>query len=353
MSKKLPDNQAFSKLIINWYRDNPRDLPWRDTQDPYIIWLSEIILQQTRVAQGMPYFYKFSEAYPTVKDLAMAPEEEVLRLWQGLGYYSRARNLHFCAKQIWFELGGNFPDNYKDLLKLKGVGSYTASAISSFAFGEAKAVVDGNVFRVLSRFFGIQTDIATGKAKKEFEALANSLIPKENPGEFNQAMMDFGSRQCTPRNPDCEACPLNGSCFAFKNDLIQVLPIKIKKTKVKERKIHYLVLKCGENWVWKKRSTGDIWAGLYDFPTEEIKSILDKYAELKTKEFIPPQKEYLHLLSHQRLKVQFSEIRLESSAQDHLKKLCEEQELAMVEEDKIDYLAKPKLIVNYLKDQGI
>jgi len=353
MSKKLTDNQAFSKSIIKWYRDNPRDLPWRETQNPYIIWLSEIILQQTRVSQGMPYFYKFSEAYPTVKDLALASEEEVLRLWQGLGYYSRARNLHFCAKQIWFELGGNFPDNYKDLLKLKGVGSYTASAISSFAFGEAKAVVDGNVFRVLSRVFGIYTDIATGKAKKEFEALANGLIPKENPGEFNQAMMDFGSRQCTPRNPDCEACPLNEFCFAFKNDLVQVLPVKIKKTKVKERQIHYLVLKCGENWVWKKRSTGDIWAGLYDFPTQEIKSILVKYAELKTKEFIPPQKEYLHLLSHQRLKVQFSEIRLEISGQDHLKRLCEEQELAMVEEDKIDYLAKPKLIVNYLKDQGI
>ncbi len=353
MSDKLPDNQAFSKTIIKWYRDNPRDLPWRDSQDPYIIWLSEIILQQTRVAQGMPYFYKFSEAYPTVKDLALAPEEEVLRLWQGLGYYSRARNLHFCAKFIWHELDGKFPDNYEDLLKLKGVGSYTASAIASFAFGEAKAVVDGNVFRVLARVFGIHTDIASGKAKKEFEALANGLIPQDNPGEFNQAMMDFGSRQCTPRNPDCGACPLKSSCFAYANDLVQALPVKIKKTKVKERKIHYLVLKCEDNWVWKKRNTGDIWAGLYDFPTEDIKTIVDKNEDLKALESIPPQKEYLHLLSHQRLKVQFSEIRLEKSSRDSLQKLCEEQELALVEEDKIDYLAKPKLIVNYLKDQGI
>ena len=207
MTLNPTDYQAFSYQIIRWYRENPRDLPWRNTLDPYKIWLSEIILQQTRVAQGLPYYEAFVNAYPTIQDLALAPEEDVLRLWQGLGYYSRARNLHFCAKTIWFDLDGKFPDNYTDLLKLKGVGSYTAAAISSFAFGEKKAVVDGNVFRVLARYFGIATDIASGPGKKEFELLANSIIPAENPAEFNQAMMDFGARMCVPKNPDCDSCP--------------------------------------------------------------------------------------------------------------------------------------------------
>ena len=186
-------------------------MPWRETQDPYAIWLSEIILQQTRVAQGLPYYEAFIQAYPSVKDLAEAEDEAVLRLWQGLGYYSRARNLHACAKYIWKELGGNFPSNYTGLLLLKGVGSYTAAAISSFAFGEVQAVVDGNVFRVLARYFGIATDIGSSKAKPEFEGLANRLIPQDTPGEFNQAMMDFGSRCCTPKNPGCDTCPLAAS----------------------------------------------------------------------------------------------------------------------------------------------
>ena len=172
MKSKVTENQFFSNSILSWYQENPRHLPWRETQDPYKIWLSEIILQQTRVAQGLPYYEAFSKAYPSVQALAEAPEEEVLRLWQGLGYYSRARNLHACAKYIWNELGGNFPNSYASLIQLKGVGSYTAAAISSFAFGEVQAVVDGNVFRVLARYFGIATDIASGKGKKEFEAIA-------------------------------------------------------------------------------------------------------------------------------------------------------------------------------------
>jgi A/G-specific adenine glycosylase len=205
-----------------------------------------------------------------VKDLALAPEEEVLRLWQGLGYYSRARNLHFCAKMIWFDLGGKFPTTYKELLELKGVGTYTAAAISSFAFGEVKAVVDGNVFRVLARFFGIYTDIASGKGKKEFEALANQLIPDLEPAAFNQAMMDFGARMCTPKNPSCNECPIQNPCFAFNKGMVKELPVKINKTKVKERDIHYYVIKCGKKWVWNKRTTGDIWEGLHDFPQEVI-----------------------------------------------------------------------------------
>lgn len=355
MKHKYPDNQVFSQHIIRWYRDNPRDLPWRETQNPYHIWLSEIILQQTRVAQGMPYYYKFVEAYPELKDLALAPEEEVLRLWQGLGYYSRARNLHFCAKQIWFELDGKFPESYAELLKLKGVGSYTAAAISSFAFGEAQAVVDGNVFRVLARIFGIESDIATGKAKKQFESLANELIPKDNPAEFNQAMMDFGSRQCIPKNPDCEICPMKSSCFAYTNELVHKLPVKINKTKVKERRIHYHVVTCGNEWVWKKRKAGDIWEGLFDFPSREgaDEGLELALANLNPEKINSEGKEYRHLLSHQRLNVRFSEWKLPTSAYERLQRICEEQEFSLVAEEEIDQLAKPKLIVNYLKDQGI
>lgn len=351
MNLKTPDNQAFSFHIISWYRSNPRDLPWRGTQDPYKIWLSEIILQQTRVAQGLPYYYAFVESYPTVKDLALAPESEVLRLWQGLGYYSRARNLHACAQYIWRELGGQFPGSYSELLKLKGVGSYTAAAISSFAFGEAQAVVDGNVFRVLARYFGIETDIATGKAKKEFEALANQLIPRDNPAEFNQAMMDFGARQCIPKNPDCAACPVQGSCFAFRHGLVGQLPVKINKVKVKERNLHYYVIRCGEDWVWKKRSAGDIWEGLHDFPSmEQTSDALETISKAKPK---PYPKKYRHILSHQKLNASFSEIELPAEKRPELSQWCENEGYLLVAEKEIEYLAKPKLIVNFLNDQGI
>jgi len=349
--------QRFYSEIIAWYRDNPRDLPWRETKNPYKIWLSEIILQQTRVAQGLPYYNKFIEAYPTVEKLAIASEEEVLRLWQGLGYYSRARNLHFCAKQIWFEMDGNFPQSYKELLKLKGVGTYTASAISSFAFGEVKAVVDGNVFRVLARYFGIETDIASSKAKVQFEALANEIIPPKTPGEFNQAMMDFGARQCVPKSPNCSICPLVSNCFAFSKGLINALPVKLKKTKVRERKLHYYVIKCGEQWVWKKRNSGDIWEGLFDFPLLENQNPNPYFSEdlkaLNLKIDMPPEKEYRHLLSHQRLLAKFSEIKIPLENQEKLNYWCDQKGFMLVKEEEIDYLAKPKLILNYLKDQGI
>lgn len=349
MNFKPTDNQAFSTQIIRWYRENPRDLPWRNSTDPYQIWLSEIILQQTRVAQGLPYYYAFIENFPTVKDLALAPESEVLRLWQGLGYYSRARNLHFCAKYVWNELGGNFPNTYSELLKLKGVGSYTAAAISSFAFGEVQAVVDGNVFRVLARYFGIETDIASSKAKKEFEALANSLIPKENPGEFNQAMMDFGARLCTPANPSCGTCPIQSSCFAYRNDLVKSLPVKINKVKIKERKLHYVVIRCGNDWVWNKRSSGDIWEGLHDFPQEN--ALLNGPFSNMPMKTLP--KNYRHLLSHQRLEAKFTEIDIPISQKEKLNQWCQDEGFILVSEPEIDYLAKPKLIVNFLNDQGI
>ena len=349
------DYQAFSFLIIRWYIENPRDLPWRNTRDPYKIWLSEIILQQTRVAQGLPYYEAFVNAYSTVKDLALAPEEEVLRLWQGLGYYSRARNLHFCAKTIWFELEGKFPNTYNNLLKLKGVGSYTAAAISSFAFDEVKAVVDGNVFRVLSRYFGIPTDIASGAGKKEFEALANAIIPLDNPAEFNQAMMDFGARLCVPKSPDCESCPLKNTCFAYQQELVSSLPVKINKTKVKERALHYMVIRCGNYSVWNKRTSGDIWEGLHDFPQEEML----EQKENKGKSLPQPDsveaypKNFRHILSHQRLTAKFSTITISPDKSTELAEWCDSQGLLMVEEERIDYLAKPKLIVNFLKDNEI
>lgn len=355
MPHKPSDYQFFSFKILQWYEQNPRELPWRGTTNPYKIWLSEIILQQTRIAQGLPYYEKFVKAYPTVKDLAIAPEDEVLRLWQGLGYYSRARNLHACAKHIWFERGGEFPNTYKDLLSLKGVGSYTAAAIGSFAFGIPKAVVDGNVFRVLARYFGIETDIASGKGKKEFEALADQLIPHDNPGDYNQAIMDFGSRLCVPMNPNCEECPVKSNCFAFNNDLVKALPVKINKIKIKERHLHYFIIRCGEKWVWKKRTSGDIWEGLFDFPQventqKESDQTLEIPFESEKKTQFP--KNYRHILSHQKLNAIFSEIEIAEENMENLQKWAENRGYLLVEEEKIEYLAKPKLIVNFLNDQG-
>ncbi len=355
MALNPTDYQLFSHQIISWYKANPRDLPWRKTKNPYKIWLSEIILQQTRVAQGLPYYNAFVSAYPTVKDLAMAPEEEVLRLWQGLGYYSRARNLHACAKVIWFELGGNFPNTFNSLLTLKGVGSYTAAAISSFAFDEVQAVVDGNVFRVLARYFGIETDIASGKGKKEFEALANTIIPKDDPASFNQAMMDFGARLCMPKNPSCDICPIQQTCFAFKQGLVNSLPVKINKTKVRERNMHYYVIRCGKNWVWNKRTAGDIWEGLHDFPSfeanEESKSSKFELPINESIHLFP--KKYRHILSHQKLNVHFSKVEVPEKNYPQLAEWCENQGYLLVEDEKIDQLAKPKLIVNFLNDAEI
>ncbi|SIO03467.1 A/G-specific adenine glycosylase [Algoriphagus halophilus] len=355
MNYKDTDFQAFSYQILRWYHENPRDLPWRGTRNPYKIWLSEIILQQTRVAQGLPYYENFVNKYPTVQDLANAPEEEVLRLWQGLGYYSRARNLHFCAKYICTELNGKFPESYEGLLKLKGVGSYTASAIASFAFGEAKAVVDGNVFRVLARYFGIYTDIASGKGKKQFEALADEIIPRDMPDEYNQAIMDFGARQCTPTNPNCTECPLKSNCFAYTNELTKVLPVKIKKLKIRERNFHYYLIKCGSKWVWNKRGSGDIWEGLFDFPSKEqgvSKNPID-WESFEGEETQHYEKKYRHILSHQRLNATFSEVEIPSKNYHKLADWCNKEGFTLVKEDQIDELAKPKLIVNFLTDQGI
>ncbi|MBE0423546.1 MAG: A/G-specific adenine glycosylase [Lutibacter sp.] len=265
----------LSKQLIYWYLQNKRNLPWRDTNNPYNVWLSEIILQQTRVDQGTSYYFQFIKHFPTVFDLAEANEEEVLKLWQGLGYYSRARNLHFSAKYIVEELNGNFPATYKELLKLKGVGDYTASAIASICFNEPTAVVDGNVYRVLSRYFGIDTAINSSAGIKIFKQLAQQLIDAKNPGTHNQALMEFGALMCKPRNPDCNICPLKNSCFALSKNCVNDLPVKEKKAKIKTRHFNYLVIHSSDHkTIVVKRETG-IWQNLYEFPLIESDNVID------------------------------------------------------------------------------
>ena len=308
----------FSNSLIKWYLQNKRDLPWRNTVNPYPIWLSEIMLQQTRVAQGLPYFIAFMEAFPTVFDLANAEEEQVLKLWQGLGYYSRARNLHATAKYIATELKGDFPPNYDQLLQLKGVGEYTAAAIASFAYNEPVAVVDGNVFRVLSRYFNMDNDISDGKTKKEFQILAQELLPKDKAALFNQAIMEFGALQCVPKNPDCANCILSSSCAGLQHKKVNILPVKSKKTKVTNKFFNYLILKDIQgNFVVQKRAGKGIWENLYEFTlieTPEMSNEIDFMNQLKATKFynqLPADISLLnteviqHKLSHQNLYIQF------------------------------------------------
>lgn len=262
----------FANTIISWFRENGRALPWRETRDPYVIWLSEIILQQTRIAQGWEYWERFMAQYPTVEDLAAAHEDEVLKLWQGLGYYSRARNLHTAAKQI--VALGHFPDTLEGIKQLKGVGDYTAAAIGSFAFDIPAAVVDGNVYRVLARYFGIDTPINSTQGKKEFAALAQSLLPSSKASDFqsslslvaayNQAMMDFGAIQCTPKSPKCLLCPLAETCEAMRTNRVAELPVKQKTMKVKTRHLSYIYIRCKGETAIHRRGEGDIWQGLWE-----------------------------------------------------------------------------------------
>ena len=314
----------FSNILIKWYLQNKRDLPWRKTTNPYLIWLSEIMLQQTRVAQGTPYFFSFSEEFPTVFDLANADEEQVLKLWQGLGYYSRARNLHKTAQYVANELDGIFPPSYIELLKLKGVGEYTAAAIASFSYNEAVPVVDGNVFRVLSRYFDIESDITLPATKKEFTALARELMPKDNPAIFNQAIMEFGALQCVPKSPDCSVCVFTDSCLALKKKKVDVLPVKSKKIKVTNRFFNYLILEdVLGNTLIQKRTAKGIWHNLYEFPlleTTEIvgfdyvskavqNDIFSNYTILGIEEY--SHATLIHKLSHQHLHIQFWKIKIE------------------------------------------
>jgi A/G-specific adenine glycosylase len=267
---------SFSKDLIQWYLINKRDLPWRNTENPYFIWLSEIMLQQTRVAQGTPYYLSFTANFPTVFDLANASEQDVLKLWQGLGYYSRARNLHKTAHQVAYEFNGIFPNNYAALLKLKGVGEYTAAAIASFAFNETVAVVDGNVFRVLSRYFDIDLDISIHSTKKEFQKLAFSLLPKGKTADFNQAIMEFGALQCVPKSPNCGICVLNNSCLALQKKKVNLLPVKTKKVKVTNRFLNYLIFEDSQLKILiNQRTDKGIWHNLYEFPLLETEKLED------------------------------------------------------------------------------
>ncbi len=316
----------FSNALTVWYLENKRDLPWRNTDNPYLIWLSEIMLQQTRVAQGMPYFLSFTNAFPTVFDLAVASEEQVLKLWQGLGYYSRARNLHKTAQFVAKELSGKFPDNYNDLLKLKGVGEYTAAAIASFSYNEPVPVVDGNVFRVLSRYFDVETDIASASAKREFTALAFELMPKDSPALFNQAIMEFGALQCVPKSPNCAACVFNESCAALQKKKVDQLPVKSKKLKVINRFFNYLVvLDENNNTIIQKRTAKGIWHNLYEFPlieTEKVEDFDCITAQIQNKFFTnnevisvkeSNEKSIIHKLSHQHLHIKFWKVRVKGT----------------------------------------
>ena len=285
----------FAATLLQWFKNNGRSLPWRETNDPYAIWLSEVILQQTRIAQGMSYWERFIVQWPTVNDLAAATENEVLKAWQGLGYYSRARNLHTAAQQV-VKLGG-FPQTFKELKTLKGVGDYTAAAIASIAFGEPVAVVDGNVYRVLSRYFGIDTPIDSTEGKKVFQALAQSLLPINEPADYNEAIMDFGATQCTPNSPHCSACPLCETCIAFREQRINELPVKSKKVKQRERHFTYLYIEYEGKIAIHQRGAGDIWQGLWEFPQEEYLTSSEDSVWKTEAQLL--QKGVKHILTHQ------------------------------------------------------
>lgn len=323
-------------------------MPWRDTKDPYRIWLSEIILQQTRVAQGLPYYERFVTAFPTVQDLAAASEEEVLKLWQGLGYYSRGRNLHFTAQYITNELEGKFPDTYKELLTLKGVGDYTASAIASICFDRPSAVVDGNVYRVLSRVYGIETPINSSQGIKEFKALAQELIDTDQPANFNQAIMEFGAIQCKPQNPYCLHCVFQEECVAFRQNKVKELPVKLKKTKIKKRYLNYLVfISKDDKTILRQRTGKGIWQGLYEFPVVEMDGEGDRFRESESfKKQLEPftiidikkhnDTPIVHKLSHQHLFTTFWIVEVES--------LCKES----IPMAKIKSLPVPVLISKFI-----
>jgi A/G-specific adenine glycosylase len=305
---------SFSNKIIDWFDQNKRNLPWRSTQNPYFIWLSEIILQQTRVAQGLPYYYKFVNKFKSIEDFANAEEQEILKLWQGLGYYSRARNMHFTAKEIVNKYNGIFPNNFLELKKLKGIGDYTAAAIASFAFNENIGVVDGNVYRVLARYFGVFNDISDSKTKKIFFDLVNSLLPKGKAADFNQSLMEFGALQCLPKNPNCGNCIFNDSCYALQNKKVNELPIKSKKVKVKSRILNYIWITYDNEMVLEQRTAIGIWKNLYQMPLfESFEPInaasllieLKKDLKYESIDNLFLIEEVKHKLTHQHLDIKF------------------------------------------------
>ncbi len=346
----------FAESLLKWFERHGRDLPWRKVKDPYIIWLSEIILQQTRVAQGTPYFHRFYEEFPTISLFAKADLSEILRMWQGLGYYSRARNMHYAAQQVMEKYAGVFPTEYKELLKLKGIGEYTAAAISSFARNEPRAVLDGNVYRVLSRYLGIYTPINSSAGKREFTEIANKMLDKKHPGDYNQAIMDFGALQCKPRNPDCETCVLKLNCAAYQNSRVEDLPVKLKKKASKNRYLHYFIIQKAQKTLMSRRGTNDVWAKLYEFPHIETKGDLSLPELLETADFqawfsnptivqIGPC--IKHILSHQNIYAKF--YRIENPEALKIEKSTWNYFMS----DNLDKLAKHKLIFSFLESNSL
>lgn len=343
----------FAREIIEWYQHHKRDLPWRNTSDPYIIWLSEIIMQQTRVEQGTPYFERFAEKYPTIKHFASASEDEILKLWQGLGYYSRGRNMHQTAQIVMEEHEGYFPKNYDSLLRLKGIGEYTAAAISSFSSNEAKAVVDGNVFRLISRYFGIDTPINSPKGKKIFTELANQLLDKQQPGIFNQAIMEFGSLQCKPKNPDCPSCPLIAGCEARRSGRINELPVKQKSQNSRVRYFNYFVVIKNNQVLMNKRGAGDIWENMYELPLFETEFPISVQDIVQSENFVQifgretvissVSKPVKHILSHQKLNASFIQI-VNFSEQN-----ISDKGWFFVNFEELEKLAQPKLIFQFFE----
>ena len=353
----------FSDKIIKWYKANKRNLPWRVTKNPYKIWLSEIILQQTRIDQGTSYYLKFVSTYPDVFTLASADEKEVLKLWQGLGYYSRARNMHKAASIIVNKYDGNFPTHYKDIISLPGVGEYTAAAISSIVFNEAYAVIDGNVIRVLFRIFGIQSP---DTYKKDIKKIASSLIDYHDPGTYNQAVMEFGALFCKLQNPECSNCIFQDDCFAFKNQMVHMLPLKSNPVKQKKRYFHYLVLKINkDNIIYtllNRRSEDDIWKNMYDFPMIEKDKKTAKAVmvnELK-REFFPDvnlnpivTKEFKHILTHQLIYARFYVLNeFDFSETEYLIKKLQQKYLLIPAESFNEYPV-PRLIEKVINETQI
>lgn len=345
---------SFSQILSDWYLKNKRSLPWRSISDPYKIWLSEIILQQTRVNQGMPYYQTFVEKYPTVFDLANAPLQEVLRTWQGLGYYSRARNLHKCAQIVVENYKGNFPPDYEELKKLPGIGSYTAAAIASFAFQIPAPVVDGNVLRFTTRYFGIDKDILKTSTQKEIFQSLSDIIPEDSPAEFNQAIMEFGSIQCIPQSPECSKCPFNQDCFAFNNQKVKVLPYKKKKAKVKSRYFNYFIMELNDKYKMVERKDKDIWKGLYEFHLFESEDRNidnpDQIDDFQIRELIKngsliyESSVYKHILSHQHIFARFFHLKQKENT---LSEATDNESYFSFKE--IQELPKPVLISKYLE----
>jgi A/G-specific adenine glycosylase len=343
----------FSDKVVEWYLHNKRELPWRASKNPYFIWLSEIILQQTRVTQGLPYYLRFTQQYPTVHALANAPERDVLRLWQGLGYYTRARNLHKCAKTVSSKLDGKFPERFDELRELPGIGDYTAAAVASICFNQRVAVVDGNVFRVLSRIYGIDTPINTPAGKKEFTELAGTLVPQEASGDYNQALMEFGATLCTPKNPSCHECIFSKTCVALKNSLQPHLPVKLQKKASRKRYFDYLVFRRGKSLMMRRRSEKDIWFGLYDFPliesnsqtdTKKLADIPPAFKKLIAQSEPSVSQTYKHVLTHQTIFCRFIIVNTPATM------VLQEKNGKFYSFAKIEQLPKPVLISRFLNE---